>query len=145
MGEVLSAGYALPKRPLPDANDEFYWEGTRSRHLMLQRCGRCGRLRHPPSPACPACRSLEWMPVAAAGEGSVYSFIVPRYPEFEPFGSGYVVALIDLAEGVRVLANLRGSEAPDITIGAAVTLTWEPLADGYWLPQFKLRQAEEAS
>jgi uncharacterized OB-fold protein len=60
---------------------------------------------------------------------------------FEPFGAGYVVALIELAEGVRVLANVRGGDLPDVTIGAAVDLIWEPLADGYWLPQFELRQA----
>lgn len=69
--------------------------------------------------------------------GTVYSFIVPRYPDLDGFGSGYVVALIELDEGVRMIANIRGAEPGDVTIGMPVTLIWEPMADGYWLPQFR--------
>ena len=51
-------------------------------------------------------------------------------------GQPYVVALVDLAEGVRMLTNIVGCPPEDVDIGMPVTVTWEPLTDGRQLPLF---------
>lgn len=48
----------------------------------------------------------------------------------------YAVALVDLAEGVRVLSNVVDREPDDVHIGLDVTVAWEPLSDGRHLPVF---------
>jgi uncharacterized OB-fold protein len=49
------------------------------------------------------------------------------------------VALIDLAEGVRMMSNVVNVDATTVAVGLPVTLTWEPLSDGRNLPQFEPR------
>ena len=124
--------------PILTADNAFYWDGTRQQQLLLQRCRDCGAIRHPPSPTCPMCRSLEWDTVSASGSGVVYSFVIPRHPVSEPFGSGYVIALIDLAEGPRFVANVDATDLAEVTIGAPVQMYFQPIDDGYHLPQFRL-------
>ena len=128
---------AVHLRPVMNRDDEFYWEGTREQKLLLQECAGCGRVRHPPTPTCPWCRSLEVSLRPSVGRGEVFSFIVPRYPEFPGFGAGYVVALVELEEGVRMIANVRGVEPSEVAVGMPVRLIWEQMEDGYWLPQFE--------
>jgi uncharacterized OB-fold protein len=48
----------------------------------------------------------------------------------------YVVALIDLVEGVRMMSNVVGCPPEDVTVGMPVRVVWEPLADGRHIPQF---------
>jgi uncharacterized OB-fold protein len=60
-------------------------------------------------------------------------------------GQPYAVALIDLAEGVRMLSNVVGCPPEDVVIGMPVTVTWEPLSDGRRLPQFTPSATTSAS
>jgi uncharacterized OB-fold protein len=50
----------------------------------------------------------------------------------------YPVALVELAEGPRIMTNIVNCDPYDVTVGAAVTLTWEPLSNGRNLPLFEL-------
>jgi len=49
----------------------------------------------------------------------------------------YTVALVDLAEGVRMMTSITDVAPDDVAIGAPVTVTWEPLSDGRHLPLFR--------
>ena len=124
--------------PPLEPDSSFYWEGTRSGELLVQRCRSCAALRHPPSPVCPECRSLEWDAEAAPQVGVLHSVACVHHPPSPIQGTGYLICLVDLADGVRVVADLRDCELADATIGRAVELCWEPLASGYQLPQFRL-------
>ena len=123
--------------PILTDDNGFYWEGTRSQQLLLQQCDECGLVRHPPTPTCTTCRSLEWHTVSAAGGATVYSCVIPRHPQFERFGSGYVIALVDLDDGPRFLCNVRADDPSSVEIGDRVEMFFEPLDDGYYLPQFR--------
>ena len=95
------------QRPYPQPDDvtQPFWDGISEGRLRLQRCGRCGRHVFYPRAVCPHCSSadLEW--VDASGRGSLYSFsVVHRAPP--GFEAPYAVALVDLAEGVRMMAGL---------------------------------------
>jgi 3-oxo-4,17-pregnadiene-20-carboxyl-CoA hydratase alpha subunit len=115
---------APARRPRPVVNDDnrFFWEGVERGELLIQRCSGCGELRHPPRPMCPSCRSLEWDAVRASGRGTVHSFVVPHHPRLPAFPEPYVVALIDLEEGTRLVSNLVGVAPADVWIGMPVAL-----------------------
>jgi uncharacterized protein len=97
----------MPGLTTPNAgyDEAFFWEGARKGHLLLQRCGACKAFCHPPLPMCPRCQSLQREVVEATGRGSVYSWIRSRHPS-DPGDESRLAALIQLEEGVRLVANL---------------------------------------
>jgi uncharacterized OB-fold protein len=121
-----------------DDDSRFFWEGTARGELLAQRCRGCGALRHPPSPACPHCRSLEWDVEPTPQTGLLHSVAAVRSPGSPIRGEDYLICLVDLADGVRVAANLHGCTLAEARIGASVELFFEPVAHGYQLPQFRL-------
>ena len=129
---------ALPERlgPTVTPDTQFFWDGLKDRRLLIQRCDGCGALRHPPRPMCPHCRSLAWTPVESAGRGVVVSAVQPRHPQFPWFEDGYVVALVELDEGIRIVTNLVDGSADDDAIGARVAVRFTEFADGLVLPLF---------
>jgi hypothetical protein len=119
-----------------------FWEATREGRLLVQWCTECDRGIFYPRSFCPLCGggrgSLEWR--TASGQATVHACSIEHHPAATgaTFSNGepYVVALVDLAEGVRMLTNVIGCPPEAVHIGQAVTLTWEPLSDGRQLPQF---------
>ncbi len=140
-----AAATAPPKvlRPAPGISDDtrFFWDGTRAGQLLIQRCTGCGALRHPPGPVCPACHSFEWDTLQASGLGRVYSFVVMHYPEVPPFEYPNPVALVELDEGTRLVAQLVGIAPGEVAIGQRVRVEFATFdtADGgsIALPQFR--------
>lgn len=122
--------------PSMTADTAFFWDGVREHRLLIQRCGGCGTLRHPPRPMCPGCQSLAWDTVEASGRGTVVSFVMPRHPPLPWFESTYIVALVDLAEGTRLVTNLVDVEPEDASIGMPVVVRFEAFDDGLVLPVF---------
>ncbi len=95
-------------------------------------------LRHYPRPVCDACYSsaVTWRP--ASGRGRVHSWTVAHHP-FHPGFKGevpYVLATVDLVEGVRMVAQLRGLAPEAITIGLPVQVAFERATEGLTLPYF---------
>jgi uncharacterized OB-fold protein/acyl dehydratase len=139
--EPAAADPALPppRRPRPAISDDtrFFWEGVDRGELRIQRCLACGRLRHPPGPMCPACRSLDWDAIVASGRGVVHSYVVPHHPRLPAFPERYVVALVDLEEGTRLVTNLVGVEPEAVRIGMAVELAVTRVDDELTLPLFR--------
>lgn len=89
---------------------------------------------------CPHCwsESLEW--TDASGRGTVHSYSVIRRASDPAFAHlcPYVVALIDLEEGPRMMANILGENALETRIGSAVSVLFEDRCDGAKVPQFQL-------
>jgi uncharacterized OB-fold protein/acyl dehydratase len=126
------------RRPRPGITHDsrFFWDGIQRGQLLIQRCSACGELRHPPGPMCPSCRSLEWDAVESSGRGSVYSFVVFHHPPIPPFEYPNPIALVELEEGVRIVANLVGIAPAEVKIGMPVLCRIEEVEAGYKLPQF---------
>lgn len=125
--------------PKPDPLTAPYWEGARQGKLLVQRCLSCGHRWHPPTPYCPSCQAdaLEWSPVG--GYGHVYSFTIVHHAAHVAMAAKvpYPVALIELAEGVRLVANIRNCAIDVIRIGMKVRVFFEPLTPEILLPQFE--------
>jgi hypothetical protein len=125
-------------RPPVSPDTEFFWAGTRQCELRIQRCGGCGALRHPPGPACPRCGSIgkaEYQ--VAAGTGTVYSYVVHRHPPVPGKKLPIIVALVELAEGVRMLGELTGIEPSDVRIGMPVRVSFDSIAEDLVLPSWR--------
>jgi len=131
---------ATPLRPSMSPDTEFFWNGLRERRLLIQRCSSCGILRHPPRPMCPHCLSIEWDAIEATGRGTVHSFVMPQHPQFPFMDYPYIVALIDLAEGVRLVSNLIDIEPENAWIDMPVEVSFTEFDDGFVLHQFRLEE-----
>lgn len=125
---------ALRPRPAINRDNEFFFTSLHDGDLTVQQCGGCQELHHPPVPMCPQCHSLDSSPAVMSGRGTVFSYVVMHHPIVPPFEPGYVVAIVELAEGPRIVMNLEGIESDDVAIGMAVLVTAERMDDDLVLP-----------
>ena len=121
--------------PVPDATDQFFWDGVQRHRLLVQRCTACGALRLPPVPMCGSCHGLEWDALEASGRGTVYSWILSHHPS-APDDTPRIVTLVQLAEGPRVVSNLVDIAIADVRNDMSVRLCFRTI-DGVLLPQFE--------
>lgn len=124
-------------RPVVNRDTAFFWEGTRAGELRLQTCHACGVRRFPPGPACPACGALDRGHVVAAGTGTVFSYVVHRYPPVPGKELPIVIALIDLDEGMRMVGEVAdvAPDGPDgIEIGMRLRVDFHRVDDDLTLP-----------
>ena len=130
--------------PVPDPETRPFWEACRRGRLMLQRCSDCGHVRFPPTRFCARCRSARCEWVDSKGEGQVFSWIVVRHPvprDMYAQDVPYVVALIELAEGVRVPSNIVGCAPEDVTAGMPVSVIFRAVTPDITLPLFQPAKA----
>ena len=86
---------------------------------------------------CPSCRSLAADAVKASGRGTVYSYCKPHEPRLPGLDPGYVVALVELAEGTRLVTNLIGIDPAGVRIGLPVEVEFVAVDPDLTLPMFR--------
>jgi uncharacterized OB-fold protein len=132
----------MPKRLLPEATPETreYWEGLKRGELRIQRCRDCGKAYFFPRPFCPQCSSkdVEWF--TASGRGRLYSYIIVHrgargFEDWTP----YVIAVVQLDEGPRMMTNIVGVEPTpeNLPVDMPVEVTFERQSDDITLPLFR--------
>ncbi|MBS0580896.1 MAG: bifunctional MaoC family dehydratase/OB-fold nucleic acid binding domain-containing protein [Proteobacteria bacterium] len=141
--QVAAAAPAAMKPPHPrpaiTADSAFFWDGLNQRRLLIRRCGQCARLHHPPGPMCPVCHSQQWSVLEASGRGTVHSYVIVHQPQMPGFRYPLPVALVDLEEGVRLVANLSGVGPEQVRIGMPVEVEFNEVEPGYVLYAFHPR------
>jgi uncharacterized OB-fold protein len=128
---------ALRPRPAITHDNRFFWDGVREGKLLIQRCSACAELRHPPAPVCLTCGSFEWDALESSGRGSVYSFVLHHHPVIPPFESPHPVALVELEEGTRLVADLVGIDPEELCIGMPVAVEFNAVDPDLVIPQFR--------
>ena len=129
-------------RPLPQPTDLTcpYWQAAAQGELHMQHCGACGQWQFYPRPFCIHCEAedLQWR--AVSGLGRIYTYTINhRAPNaFMKLRLPYVVAIVELDEGSRLMANIQGEGALDAAIGSRVKVLFEPVSEELALPQFAL-------
>ena len=132
----------MPQRPLPQPTPETqeFWEGAKRHELRLQRCNACGRAYFFPRPFCPNCGSGDVAWFTATGKGRLYSYVIserpaPGFKDWVP----YVIAVVELEEGPRMMTNIVGVEPnpENLPVDLPVEVTWEQQNDDITLPLFK--------
>ncbi|WP_053070689.1 OB-fold domain-containing protein [Halomonas sp. PR-M31] len=127
------------KRPQPGVSDDtrFFWEGAREGKLLIQHCTACDRLQHPPGPVCMHCHAFELDSVEVSGGGELYSFVIMHYPEVPPFEHPNPIGLIELDEGVRLIAGLVDVDQDALEIGQRLQVEFRTFDDDLTLPLFR--------
>ena len=125
--------------PTPDASTQPWWDAARDGRLLIKRCAACKRAHFYPRPFCPFCWSdrVEWE--EASGQATLYTWSVvfqndlPPFPERVP----YVAAVVDLAEGPRMMTNVVDCPPEELRVGVSLDAVFEPIADDVVLPRFR--------
>ena len=125
--------------PIPAPESLPFWEGAREHKLLIQKCRDCTLHWHPPSTLCPGCGSQAFDWVEASGKGRVFSFVT-YHRAYHPGWKGelpYVVAVIELEEGARMLSNITGIDPDDVACDMAVEIVFEDVTGDVTLPKFR--------
>ncbi|GIH92554.1 bifunctional MaoC family dehydratase N-terminal/OB-fold nucleic acid binding domain-containing protein [Planobispora siamensis] len=129
-----------PLRPAVNEDTAFFWEGAAQGELRIQKCADCGQLRHPPGPMCPSCRSAARTHVVASGLGEVYSYVVHHHPPVPGRQAPFVVAVVELPEGVRIVGNVVDCPPSEVGIGMPLRVTYRQMDDELVLPMWIPRE-----
>ncbi|MGA1286139.1 MAG: Zn-ribbon domain-containing OB-fold protein [Rubrivivax sp.] len=135
--------------PLPELDEltRPFWDGLSTGVLSFQRCSHCGRAWLPARSECPGCLGNVWQREAASGNGRLVSWVVYRHAYHPAFATRlpYVVAVVELDEGPRLITNVVGVEDfSTLRIDMRLALHLETEA-GMTVPRFRLAEESSAS
>lgn len=130
-------------RPAASRDTQFFWDGVNSHELRIQKRPD-GSLQHPPVPAIWQDREEPTEYVVASGRGTVFSYVVHHAPQVPGRTLPFVIALVELEEGVRMLGELRDVDPSEVEIGMPVRATYIDFPDGESGPAWTLYAWEPA-
>ncbi len=116
-------------RPASSRDTKFFWDGVNAHELRIQKRPD-GSLQHPPVPALWADKDAPVDYVVASGKGTVFSFVVHHAPKVPGRTLPFVIALVELDEGVRMLGELRNVDPATVEIGMRVRATYIDFPEG---------------
>jgi len=123
--------------PKPTSDSARFWDGCNHEQVLLQKCHACSRAQFYPRPFCVHCGSdqLDW--IEAGGGGSIHSFTIVHKPANRAFDADvpFIIALIDLDEGVRMMLNVIGEDRLATTVGRRIRIGFEQRGTAQKLPQ----------
>ena len=124
--------------PPINAISQPYWDGCQQGVLRVQRCITCGHLQLYPRIFCTQCagEDLDWIDVS--GKGIIASFTVVTRGISKAYSAPYVVSLIDLDEGPRMMSSIVHSDGTGLEVGMSVEVAFEPWSKTIMMPVFKL-------
>ncbi|MEJ6683884.1 MAG: OB-fold domain-containing protein [SAR86 cluster bacterium] len=124
--------------PVPTPETAHFWQGTQVGELRLQRCDDCQHVYFPPRPFCPACACRSVSVFAASGVASLYSYVINHRPH-PGFNGPYAIAVVTLAEGPRMMANIVNTpQTPEaLQLDMPLQVTFETLTEEVTLPYFE--------
>ena len=131
----LDAGAMM--RPSVSRDTAFFWEGVKAHELRIQRRPE-GSLQHPPVPAVWQDKAEPTDYVVASGRGTVFSFVVHHAPKVPGRTLPFVIALVELDEGVRMLGELRNVDPAKVEIAMPVRATYIDFPAGDSGPEWTL-------
>jgi len=116
-------------RPASSRDTKFFWDGVNAHELRIQKRPD-GSLQHPPVPAVWQDKDTAIDYQVVSGKGTVFTFVVHHAPKVPGRTLPFVVALVELEEGVRMLGELRNVDPARVEIGMPVRATYIDFPDG---------------
>ncbi|MFQ5852919.1 MAG: Zn-ribbon domain-containing OB-fold protein [Candidatus Binatia bacterium] len=128
--------------PTIEGETRRYWEAAARHQLLIQRCRSCQSYQFYPRGFCGECYSLdmEWVP--SSGKGTVWTFTVTRQNRDRSFREmvPYVLAYVELEEGVKMMTNIVECKPEEVFIGMPVEVTFEDVTREVSIPKFRPRR-----
>ena len=126
--------------PTPDPVTKPFWDSLKAHRIRLQHCDACDKFVYYPRAVCPTCLSNELVWMEVSGRGVIHAFTIPHRHPNPAFQVPYVVVLVELEEGVRMLSNLMDVQpaADQVPIGAPVEIVYDDVNESITLPRFRL-------
>lgn len=125
--------------PQPDLETLPFWDAAQAGRLIIKRCQACAKYHFYPRPFCPHCWSdqVEW--VDASGRATLYTWSVVHRNDLPPFPGRvpYVAAVVDLAEGPRMMTNVVDCDFDALRAGMALVAVFHPISDDVTIVQFR--------
>lgn len=129
------------RRPVPRVDEESrpFWEACARHELYVQKCRACGRVFYYPRGFCLHDLTADFDWLRCSGKGTVYTFTVTHQNQSAGFRENlpYVMAYVELEEGVRMLTNIVDCDPEQVRIGMPVEVTFEDLTDTVSVPLFR--------
>jgi len=127
--------------PRPTPTEKAFYEGCRRSQLLLQQCDDCRHVIFYPRTHCDQCHSEQLSWHASSGHGVIASFTIVRRGVSADFEAPYVIALIDLDDGPRMMSQIIDCDPELIRVDQRVTVDFAPWSEEITLPVFKLHPA----
>lgn len=129
------------QKPLPIVQpwSEEFWKGTKQHKFLIQHCNDCHKNIFYPRKFCPYCWSANLGWIESKGKGKLYSYTITlagveqRFAEDLP----YVLALVDLDEGIRVMSRMVDCKHDELKCDMEVEVVYEDVTDEFTLFFFK--------
>ena len=127
--------------PRPSPTEQPFYDACAAGKLVLQRCQNCGHMLFYPRTHCDACQSDQLVWEDASGAGTIASYTVVRRGVSADFEAPYVIALIDLAEGPRMMSQIVDADPDVLAVGLSVRVDFAACSEDITLPVFLLDPA----
>lgn len=128
--------------PIPNIDNQEYWDAVQRHELVIQRCKDCGAYTHPPAPTCTNCASTnrEWAKMS--GRGEIFTYVTTVQAVFAAIQGRvpWTVVDVQLEEGPHIISNMMDCAPEDIKIGLPVEVVFEDVAEGVSLYKFRPRK-----
>lgn len=120
-----------PNRPITDSDSEAWWAAVQNGTLLVSACASCGRNSLYPRPFCPYCWGEEVSSIPASGHATLYTWTVVHQG-----AATSLVAMVDLAEGPRLMTNIERCSPDVLEAGLPLHLDFRRDEDGFVVPVF---------
>lgn len=134
----FSEWYRDRPKPLIDNVSRTYWDGIAKGELRYQYCDACGKVQFYPRAICTGCGGEpSWR--VSSGRGQVHTFTVIRQNAAPPFSDHvpYVVAMVDVEPGFRMMGNVLGTDPDHVAIGMFVRVDFIGVDEDYAVPVWR--------
>lgn len=125
--------------PIPTKWSQPFWDAAREHRLVLRKCSACGYIDHPPYLYCTNCHADEHEWVEASGRATLAAYAINIFGVPFPFWVDlpYVVALVDLPEGPRMISNIVECEHDQLDNGMELEVVFDDVNDQITMPKWR--------
>jgi uncharacterized OB-fold protein len=125
--------------PKPTPWSAPFWDAAREHRLVLRKCLSCGAFQHPPYPYCGDCfgEDFEW--VEASGRATLLAYAVNHFSVPFAFWNDlpYVTAMVELAEGIRMISNVVECDHGLLSNGMELEVVFDDVSEEFTLPKWR--------
>jgi len=125
--------------PIPTKWSQPFWDAAKQHRLVLKKCGKCGFIDHPPYLYCTSCHADEHEWIEASGKATLAAYAINVFGVPFPFWDDlpYVVALIDLQEGPRMISNIVECDHDKLENGMELEVLFDDVSGEISLPKWR--------